>query len=246
MRDGVREDAARILNSLPPMLMPVVTETQSVAPGVSALAALVGAIVGGLLLPWPLSIGGVGAALCGAGLVWGVGHLSHTKPAQKLLAPVRPAKPGLSAAMMALSLRPLIEDRLLRTGELILAGLWGHPARLLKKGEEEVSPPPNEQPINLLLAIRRLETALADQERNRSADDATLRELIETSDEVIQCFGEEGYEWRTPLPSERYTKDLERLFRPFGLIDLDDRLVLMEPALLKNGKLIKSGCVRAA
>jgi hypothetical protein len=246
MGASVREDARRILNNLPPISMPVVTTMQPVTIAASAMAALVGGVAGGALLPWPLSIGGLGAALCGAGLVWSLGHLAGAKPARALLEMLQPGgRSGLSADMLVLALRPPIEDRLLLAGELVLAGLWSHPDRLPEREGEEVPSPLPDEPVNLLLSIRLLEAALADQRRN-AADEARLRELIDTSDEVVQFFVEDGYEWKTPLPDEHYTKDLEKLFRPFGQVGPEDRLVVMEPALLRNGKLIKAGCVRAA
>ena len=264
MDDRVQQDVGAILNSLPPMPLPVMVDRQPVPPGRWAFAALTGGLIGGLLLPWPLSVGGLGATLCSAGLVWNLGYLANTQPmggqrragqvwlarlglhraVDELRSLMRPEGSALAAAALVSALEPSVRDHLLVWGELILAGFWTHPARLPSEDDGDSNdPPPPPEPMNLWFAIRQLEATLKSQKQN--ADDPALHELVDTSDEVVQRFVDEGYEWKTPALGEVYSDDLRKLFRPFGRVNPNDHLILLEPALLKKGKLIKSGCVRS-
>lgn len=257
----IRADAARILPALPPIPLPTLSDGGEIAASVWGIPALIGGLAGGLLLPWPLTAGGLGAAASAGGLVWALGHLSSREPIRAILsgrptdtarpwlvrilhrsaalllqAFVRPRQSGIPADALAQSLTPLLEERLLLGGALILSAFWAHPARLPAL-EAGAKPAPAPQPAELWLAVRRLEAAL---ETGDGPD------VAETAQEVVQRFAEEGYTWRTLQSGERYEGELRRMFQPFGRVDPDDRLVLLEPALLRHGVLIKPGRVRAA
>ena len=109
-----------------------------------------------------------------------------------------------------------------------------------------MDPPRTERlvPDNVSFAIGRLEAALAARQPELT-DNAALRQIFDSGEEVVQRFSDEGYEWRTLQPHERYTEDLQKFFLPFGRVTPDDPLVLLEPALLKDGKLARLGRVRA-
>ena len=145
--------------------------------------------------------------------------------------------------------RSLLEDRLgqfLReSADLVLALNWVQ-VRCQRQASRSAVPqqiprisPSSDggEPTSLYEAIGRLDALLTSGNNDG-------QELKAASEEVVQRFQDEGFEWRT-LPEEtRYDAATVCLFDSFGHIEKGHSIKTLRPALLRDGVLKKRGLVR--
>ena len=171
---------------------------------------------------------------------------SHYKQQDSVLSALSKVAPGYSCGHPSNSksqeLTRWIAESLRLNANMVLALCWVYsraqrlkpvPARHKAKVETEFVKDKNE-PISVYQVIGSLDHAL----HQNNVDSAEVRDLVE---ELLQRFGDEGFEWREVDGGTPYSEAMERHFDTFGHIEVGQPVKTLRAALLQLGAVKKRG-----